>query len=318
MTLEQFKAFDLQLSALLASPPHANPELPLARARHDYFAALADYWLADPQAAGNRRQRLSAIMHQQLLAQIDLRSGDHTLGSGHAELIRTCLTSPLPSQRQPLPAAQRPQIYRPLLDITTPNWRSALHGAFVIVEGGPQGSMADPGQSSGYALLYSLSHGIEAFHDLADLHIELCERLDDPQQSRPLLHLLDSPADRDRAHNAERLRYEWFNDDLVQAQAQALIDAQYHALTQVWQAAAEQPEVNWPALQARLQHTADLLPWLDSRCALQTRYGLLLERNSPAWLRNASAEGLTHIMQTMQELVIAIDHAAAPGVLSHT
>ncbi|MGM9451550.1 hypothetical protein RRF55_28805, partial [Klebsiella sp. K47] len=39
-------------------------------------------------------------------------------------------------------------------------------------------------------------------------------------------------------------------------------------------------------------------------------------RNSPAWLKNASAQGLTHIMQTLQELVIAIDKAAAPGILS--
>lgn len=318
MTLEQFKAFDLQLSALLASPPQANSTLPLARARQDYFAALADYWLADPEATGNRRQRLSAILTAQLLAQIDLRIGDHTLGSGHAELIRTCLTAPLPSQRQHLPAAQRPQIYRPLLDITTPNWRSPLRGAWVIVEGGPQGSLADPRQPSEYALLYSLSHGIEAFHDLAELHLELCERLDDPLQSQPLLQLLDSQQDRDKAHNAERLRYEWFSDDLIEAQTQAVIDAQYSALTQVWQAVAEQPEVDWPALQRRLQRAADLLPWLDSRCALQTRYGLLLERNSPAWLKNASAQGLTYIMQTMQELVIAIDRAAAPGVLSHT
>ncbi|AIR88460.1 dermonecrotic toxin domain-containing protein [Pseudomonas cremoricolorata] len=316
MSLEQFKAFDLQLSQLLDAPPQPDPTLPLPRARQNYFAALTDYWLADPDGTGNRRQRLGSILRQQLLAQIDLRIGDHTLGSGHADLLRACLTSPLPAQRQQTPAAQRPQVYRPLLDITTPHWRSPLRGAFVIVEGGPEGSMADPGQPSEYALLYSLSHGIETFHDLAELHLELFERLDDPQQSRPLLHLLDSPADREKAHNAERLRYDWFNDDLIHAQAQAVIDAQYHALTQAWNTAAEQPALDWPALQDQLRRTADLLPWLDSRCALQTRYGLLLERNSPAWLKNASAQGLTHIMQTMQELVIAIDRAAAPGILS--
>lgn len=318
MSLEQFKAFDLQLSTLLASSPRPDPTLPLTRARQDYFAALADYWLANPDPAGNRRQRLIAIMRQQLLAQIDLRIGDHTLGSGHADLIRTCLNSPLPSQRQHLHTAQRPQVYRPVLDIATPNWRTPLRGAFVIVEGGPEGSRADPRQPSGYALLCSLSHGIEAFDDLAELHLELCERLDDPLQSTPLLRLLDSQEDRDKAHNAERLRYVWFNDDLVQAQVQTVINAQYHTLSHLWRQAAEQTDVDWPALQRRIEHTADLLPWLDSRCALQTRYGLLLERNSPAWLKNASAEGLAHIMQTMQELVIAIDQASAPGILSHT
>ncbi|WP_312936005.1 dermonecrotic toxin domain-containing protein [Pseudomonas sp.] len=316
MSLEHFKSFDQPLSALLAAAPLPDRNLSPLAARQQYFSALADYWLNAPPQGASRRTRLSALLREQLLAQIVLRVGDHTLGSGHAQLLTTCVNLPLPSQRQHLPSAARPQIYRPLLEITSPHWRNSLRGAFVIVEGGPEGTMPDPRQPSEYALLYSLSHGIEAFDSLADLHVELCERLDDPQQSRPLLRHLDSEQDRERAHNAQRLRYDWFNDDMLQAQAQAVIEGQYAALNGVWQDAAQASPLDWDALQTRLQEVGDLLPWVDSRSALQTRYGLLLERNSPAWLRNASAQGLTHIMQTLQELVIAIDQAAAPGILS--
>ncbi|MDZ5604100.1 hypothetical protein SJI00_15095 [Pseudomonas sp. RP23018S] len=317
MSLQHFISFDAQLSELLADTPLPDSTRPLLNARQHYFAELALYWLHSPAPEQSRRARLTELMRQQLLAQIALRIGDHTLGEGHADLLRACITLPLPSQRQHLPSAQRPQVYRPLLDITTPNWRSALRGAFVIVEGGPEGGMPDPGQPGEYALLCSLAHGIEAFDSLTELHVELCERLDDPQQSQALLQLMDSDSARARAHNAQRLRYDWFNDDMVQALGQAAIDAQHIALTRTWHDATQQMPVDWPALQRRLESAADVLPWLDSRCALQTRYGLLLERNSPAWLKNASAQGLTHIMQTMQELVIAIDRAAAPGILSH-
>ncbi|WP_054912543.1 dermonecrotic toxin domain-containing protein [Pseudomonas sp. NBRC 111127] len=315
MSLTHFKSFDAQLSALLTPPPAPDPSLPLLNARQRYFADLAQYWLGTASGE-SRRARLATLLRQQLLAQIALRSDDHTLGSSHAELVTCCANRPLPSQRQHLPAAQRPQIYRPVLDITTPNWRSYLPGTFVIVEGGPEGRMPDTRNTTDYALLCSLSHGIEAFDSLAELHTELCERLDDVQQSRPLLRHMSNEHDRDNARNAERLRYEWFNEDMIQAQVQALIDGQHAALTQAWQEAAQQAAVDWPKLTADLAEAADLLPWADSRSALQTRYGLLLERNSPAWLKNASAQGLTHIMQTLQELVIAIDKAAAPGILS--
>ncbi|MFS0825589.1 dermonecrotic toxin domain-containing protein [Pseudomonas phoenicis] len=316
MSLEHFKSFNLPLSALLTPPPPPDPTLPPLNARQRYFADLADYWLSGAPPETSRQARLSEILRQQLLAQIALREGDHTLGSGHAELMSSCVTLPLPSQRQHLPAAQRPQVYRPVLSITTPHWRSPLRGAFVIVEGGPEGGTPDPRQPGEYALLCSLSHGIEAFDSLAELHVELCERLDDPQQSRPLLRHLHSAEDRERACNAERLRYEWFNDDLVQAQVQDLIDGQRAALTALWDSAARSPSTDLSVLAEDLQTAADVLPWIDSRSALRTRYGLLLERNSPAWLRHASAQGLTHIMQTMQELVVAIDRASAPGILN--
>ncbi|WP_459206975.1 dermonecrotic toxin domain-containing protein [Pseudomonas sp. MLB6B] len=315
MSLEHFKSFDLPLSALLTPPPPPDPMLPLLNARQRYFADLADYWLSGTPPATSRQAQLSEILRQQLLAQIALREGDHTLGSNHAELMSSCVSLPLPSQRQHLPVAQRPQVYRPVLSITTPHWRCPLRGAFVIVEGGPEGGMPDPRQPGEYALLCSLPHGIEAFDSLAELHVELCERLDDPQQSRPLLRHLHSDEDRERACNAERLRYEWFNDDLVQALVQDLIDAQRTTLIALWESAARRSLVDLSILAEDLRTAADVVPWIDSRSALQTRYGLLLERNSPAWLRHASAQGLTHIMQTVQELVVAIDRASAPGIL---
>jgi len=317
MSLQHLKSFDRQLSALLTPLLPPDSSLSLIKARQHYFAALAEYWLGSDHGSENRRTQLAALLRLQLLAQIELRTDDHTLGSNHAELVRCCVETPLPYQRRHLPSAQRPQVYRPVLDIGTPNWRSHLPGAFVIVEGGPEGGMPDPLQPSDHALLCSLSHGIEAFDSLQELHVELCERLDDPYQSKPLLQHLTSDRDRDLARNAERLRYEWFNDDWVEAQVQALIDGQQAALTRVWQGAMLQYPVDSTALAANLQKAADLLPWADSRSALQTRYGLLLERNSPAWLRNASVQELTHIMQSIQELIIAIDRAAAPGILSH-
>ncbi|WP_236248427.1 dermonecrotic toxin domain-containing protein [Pseudomonas mosselii] len=317
MSLQHFQSFDQQLGTLLASPPYPDASLGWLNARQHFFASLSGYWLETGSGAESRQTRLVALLRQQLLAQVTLRLDDHTLGSNHAELLETCVQMPLPWQRQHLPEAQRPQVYRPLLDIATPHWRKYLPGVFVIVEGGPEGGTPDPRQTSNHALLCSLSHGIEAFEDLGQLHAELCERLDDPQQSRALLRHITSKRDRDLARNAERLRYEWFNDDLVQAQAQSLIDGQHARLVLVWENAALQSPVDWPTLRARVAEAGDLLPWADSRSALQTRYGLLLERNSPAWLKNASTQGLTHIMQTLQELVIAIDQAAAPGILNH-
>lgn len=317
MSLQQFIAFDQQLSDLLASPPSPDAQLPWLSARQRYFADLAQYWLDTDVTGQTRQARMTAVLREQMLAQITLRVGDHTLGSNHAELMETCIRLPLPWQRQHLGSAARPQVYRPVLDIGTPSWRSYLPGAFVIIEGGPEGRMPDPQQPSEYALLCSLSHGIEAFDDLAELHVELCERLDDPQQSQPLLRHMASDRDRDLALNAERLRYEWFSDDLLLAQAQVLIDGQRTRLTQVWEELAQRDPLDRAQLASRLQQAVDLLPWAGSQSALQTRYGLLLERNSPAWLKNASPQALTHIMQTMQELVIAIDRAAAPGILSH-
>lgn len=317
MSLQHFQAFDQQLSSLLTSPPRPDTSQPWLKARQRYFADLAEYWLDKGASTESRKARLITLLREQLLAQITLRVDDHTLGSNHADLLRTSIELPLPGQRQHLPHAERPQVYRPLLDIGTPHWREFLPGVFVIVEGGPEGSSPDPDHPSDYTVLCSLSHGIEAFDDLAELHTELCERLDDLQQSRPLLQLMASDDQRELARNAERLRYEWFNDDPLQLQAQALIDGQHARLTQAWESAAQASSLDWPTLATQLDTAADLLPLADSRSALQTRYALLLERNSPAWLKNTSAQGLTHIMQTMQELVIAIDKAAAPGILSH-
>ncbi|WP_322366156.1 hypothetical protein [Pseudomonas sp. Teo4] len=60
-----------------------------------------------------------------------------------------------------------------------------MPGLLVVMEQGPQGRLVDAQEQVGKVLLCSLAHGIEAFDSLADLHVELCERLEDPLQSAP-------------------------------------------------------------------------------------------------------------------------------------
>ena len=69
---------------------------------------------------------------------------------------------------------------------------------------------------------------------LAALHLELCERLDDPRQAPPLLRLLNRDDDVQRAPLAERLRYDWFADDAVEHQIERLHDAQRARLAATW------------------------------------------------------------------------------------
>lgn len=316
--LQQFESFDEPITALLAGPPRPTASDNPRRARQDYFASLASYWGQQDSNGISRRSRLSQLRLAQLLAEIDLRVDDQTLPAAHAALLRDCLDHPLPWQREALPAATRPQLYRPRLDITRPNWRAHLPGAIVIVQGGPQGQWLDHEQSTGVVVLCSLAHGIEAFKDLQALHTELCERLDDPIQSRPMLRLFPHARDRSCAHNAERLRYEWLSDDLLEIQVQSLLDAQHGHLGHAWQAALQANlAIGSQAFDERLQSAADMSAHSSSKAALPTRYALLLEKNSPAWVQNTSVQGLTHIMQTMQELVVAIEQAGAPGIPTH-
>ncbi|MEB8056592.1 dermonecrotic toxin domain-containing protein [Pseudomonas fulva] len=307
--LQHFESFDAAITALLSPLPSPDLQLPPVAGRQQFFGALADYWNLPDATGNNRRTRLIALRRQQLQAEMDLRITDATLEPVAASLLQTCLDQPMSWARQGIEASRRPQLYRLLLDCSRPNWRAYLPGAVLLVQGGVEGQMMTGDAVSGPALLCSLSHGIEAFADVQSLHLELCERLDDPLQSQPMLTLL-APADADRAHNAQRLRYDWLPDDLVEVQIQALIDAQHGRLNEAW---SSQP-MDQPGFAERLTKAADLLPWVTSKAAMPTRYGLLLEKHAPAWLKKTSTQGLTHIMQTMQELIVAIDQAAAPGI----
>ncbi|EKT4482224.1 hypothetical protein QEM02_002323 [Pseudomonas putida] len=309
--LELLEQIDRQIGELLDGLPTIDVAPPISFASRTWLhGELASFWATANEQGIPPRQQLLALRKALMLAEIELRLADQTLSTGQAELLRSCLDAPLPSQRRHLPLAERPQVYRVLLEDKRPNWRSYLPGALVIVAGTVEGTILTAEDSAGSALLCSLSQGIETFDSLAELHKELCERLEDPLQSRPLLHLyLDEQAE--RARRAKRLRYDWYADSLLEAQVDCAIEAQRQRLSEpgLWGIDTADRHTHLNKAMA-LQHEVGAKP------VLQTRYSQLLEKNLPNWLRNTPAHGLSHIMQTVQELVVTAERAAAPGVLS--
>lgn len=315
--LQRLEALDARITALQRGQPAPVDGLAPLQLRQRFFGDLALFWNAAPAAGQSRYQQLLQLRREQLLAELELRLADQTLGYDHIVLLRTCLASPLAWQRRHLPAMHRAQLYRPIFRSLSPNRRLPLRGALVLVAGSPEGSDAVPGTGSGLAVLCSLSHGIEAFANLAELHTELCERLDDPLQSQPLLQLLPRPEDQQLVQRADQLRYAWFAEDMVAQQVQDLIDVQRELLAMTWQNAWQHELAPDPAdFSAILANQQSLLGLMGCKHALATRYALLLEKHLPGWLRNTPAQGLAHIMQTMQELAGAISQAAAPGLLT--
>lgn len=288
-----------------------------ATLRQGLHARLASYWLARDDSGLSRVARLASLRRDQLFTEMRLRSHDQTLSVEHSQLLTTCLEYPQPWQRRHLPAASRPQLYRPLLSTSTPNWRCHLPGVLILTESGPEGHLLEAQASVGRVLLCSIAHGIEAFDSLAELHTELCERLEDPVQNTPLTQLLVTAAERQRTHRAERLRYDWYSEDLAEAQALAIRDAHGKRLTDAWQTAWDKSlQRHIEHLDAHLAKALDLHQTLGSQGPVATRYGLLLEKHMPDWLRSTSQQGVAHIMQAMQEQVAAIEAAAAPGILT--
>ncbi|QHG62925.1 dermonecrotic toxin domain-containing protein [Pseudomonas putida] len=307
--LQNLEALDARIAELQQGQPQLQESIAPDRQRQDFFAQLADFWSAPVEAGESRLEQLGQLRRAQLLAELELRLADHTLDADAAALLRTCLSLPLAWQRQNPPLAQ---VLRPVFSTLSPSRRCHLPGALVIVTATP-GQAVAPGDSTGNALLCTFSHGIEAFADLNQLHIELCERLDDPLQSQPLLALLAHPEERLLVQQADRLRYEWYADDPFAYQAQCLIDLQRLRLTEVWRS---QGKYATGQLHAHLDRAMDLTPLIGSEQPLSTRYALLLEKHLPPWLRKTSAQGLAHIMQTMQDLAGAIALASGPGILS--
>lgn len=315
--LQRLEALDQQLIALEQGKPELAGETEPAAIRQRFFGDLAAFW-NDPVEAGHSRARqLRELRHEQLLAELELRLADQTLDYSHISLLRTSLELPLPWQRNHLPDTHRAQVYRPVFNLSSPHGRLPLPGVLVLVADAPEGAVAEPATATGQALLCSVSHGVEGFANLAELHRELCERLDDPMQSRPMLQLLPRLQDQQLVRCADRLRYEWFTGDLVEHQATDVIDAQHQRLTIAWHAAwALDQNPDLPALKSTLSKQQSLTDLMGSQYALSTRYALLLEKHLPAWLRQSSTQSLTHIMQTIQELAGAITQAAAPGLLT--
>lgn len=285
--------------------------------RQGLHARLAAYWLERDSKGLTRTVRLAVLYRAQLDAEIRLRNTDQTLSVAHAQLLRTCLELPQAWQRRHLPIATRPQVYRLLLTSSAPNWRSHVPGFLVLTELGAEGQMLEHHEPVGRALLCSVAHGIEAFDNLNDLHNEVCERLEDPQQSEHLLKLMLDPAEQQRARRSERLRYDWYAEDLADYLATTLRDAQTRHLSHAWQLAWKQgKQRDIEQLDKALATALDIRQAVGSRGPLANRFGLLLEKHLPNWLRSTSRQGVTHIMQAMQEQVMAIEAASAPGILT--
>ncbi|PVZ37027.1 dermonecrotic toxin domain-containing protein [Pseudomonas sp. CC120222-01a] len=285
--------------------------------RQALHARLANYWMERGGNGLSRLVRLASHLRDRFEAEIRLRMTDQTLSPQHAQLLRTCIQMPYPWQRRQLPADMRPQIYRILLSSTAPNWRGYLPGFLVLTEQSLEGGLLEPHESVGRAMLCSIAHGIEAFDSLTALHQEVCERLEDPQQSEHLVKLMIDPAEQHSARQAERLRYDWYTDDLADYFAYATRDAQIKQLSHAWQTA-------WNRGQQRDiglfdQALAKALDWrgaVSSKGPMANRYGQLLEKHLPNWLRKTSAQGVAHIMQAMQEQIAAIEGASGPGILT--
>ncbi|MFG0634555.1 dermonecrotic toxin domain-containing protein [Pseudomonas sp. xss_2] len=285
--------------------------------RQTLHADLASYWLERDSKGLSREVRVASLRREQLFTEVRLRLSDQTLSPEHAQVLTTCLELALPWQRRHLPATRRPQLYRPLLCGTAPHWRSHLPGVLILTEQGPEGRLLDDQEPVGRVILCSIAHGIEAFDSLAELHVELCERLEDQQQNAPLCKLLVEPEQQRRTYRAERLRYDWYSEDLAQSQALAIRNAHAQRLTLAWQNAFGRGlQRDIERLDAELATSLDLRHELSSQGPLATRYGLLLEQHLPNWLRTTSQQGVAHIMQAMQEQVAAIQAAAAPGILT--
>ncbi|MDR6713303.1 hypothetical protein J2W83_002911 [Pseudomonas hunanensis] len=305
-----------QINALLEQLPVI--EQPLhnnLQTRRKIHSDLASYWSElNPQGL-NRRQSLIALRQLYLLAEIDLRVSDDTLSADQAAPLRACIEHPRAWQRQQIPAAKRPQVYRPVLENLQPHWRSYLPGAMVIISGTAEGTLLEADAQTGEVLLCCLSQGIEVFPSLKALHDELCERLDDPIQSKALLHLYADQQSAKQARLAARLRYEWYADDPIEAQVLQLIDTQRQRLNlpSLWDN-TQTPSTT--TRHAQVMAAIRLDNDLGTQATLNTRYSRLLEKHMPAWLRDADTQSLSHIMQTMQELVVASEMAAAPGILT--
>jgi len=315
--LHRLEQLDQQLTDLQQHLPRLQPDLPGPQMRRQLFNDLAGFWSDTAAPAPSRHEQLQRLRRQQLLAEIELRLADQTLHDDHIALLRTCLELPLGWQRHHLPAAVRAQIFRPVFSTLSPNHRLKIPGLLVLIAGAPANSAALPGQTLGKALLCGLGNGVEAFASLAELHQELCERIDDPVQGQSLLGLLGDPQQREKLAHADRLRYEHFDEDLVHHQAQAVVDVQQQRLTQAWTVAWQHgvaPDTE--TLDTALTQALDLAPLMDGRHALASRHALLLEKHLPAWQQQATPQALSHIMQTLQALAGAITQAAAPGILT--
>ncbi|MBO9551502.1 DUF6543 domain-containing protein [Pseudomonas sp.] len=310
LPLQRIDFLNDQVLALL----EAMPVVTLSpQSRQHLHGELAGYWASTDDQGRSRAVRLADIRRALMHAEADLRLTDQTLSADLAGVISIFLDLPHAWQRRHQPLAHRAQVYRPVLLRSSPASRVALPGMFVIVTGAAEGQNLEAGHVTGPVLLMGLAQGMEAYASLHALHQELCERLDDPLQGTPLLSLLVNDKQIENARQAERLRYEWYADDPLQAQVDCLLEAQRLRLNQTWSTLpANAPE----RAAEKLREAMALHVEAGSKALLDTRYAALLEKNLPDWLRSATPQALAHIMQGMQELIAAGEQVAAPGILT--
>lgn len=310
LPLQRIEFLHSQVLALLATMPVASVPLP---SRQQLHGELAAFWAATDGQGRSRSTRLADIRRAMMHAEADLRVADQTLSVELASTLSVFLDLPFAWQRHHQPLAGRAQAYRPVLARSRPAWRAALPGLFVIATGQPEGQDLQAQQATGPVLLWGLAQGLESYPSLQALHQELCERLDDPLQGGPLLQLLVEPSQIENARQADRLRYEWYADDPLQAQVEQLLASQLLRLNQAWPALQDAS----PQQAAQtLSEALALQTQAGSKALLDTRYAALLEKNLPNWLSSATPQALAHIMQGMQELVAIGEQVAAPGILT--
>lgn len=310
LPLQRIDFLHQMVLAMLKAMPAITHPLPSRQSLH---GELSTFWSTPDSQGRSRASGLADIRRAMMHAEADLRLADQTLSAEQASVISTFLDLPHAWQRRHQPLARRAQAYRPVLSRNSPAWRGALPGLFVIATGTAEGQDLEPDQATGPVLLWGLAQGVEAYPSLHDLHVELCERLDDPLQSPPLLRLLVDKIHIDNAGQADRLRYQWYADDPLQAQVDCLIEAQRRRLNHAW---AVLPTGEPQRASDGLREAMALNEEAGSKALLDTRYAALLERNLPNWLRSASPQALAHVMQGMQELIAAGEQVAAPGILT--
>ncbi|UVL61265.1 hypothetical protein LOY54_25240 [Pseudomonas sp. B21-032] len=288
--LERLEEIDSAIHSILADTPQ-GPYIKLGQWR----AALRQYYNQPfrPDSQQSRRERLRTLCAGQWQAEADLRLDDQTMSHAQHRLVSRIVTHPSAALRQGLPRAEQAQIKAVVLSASQPFWRTQLRSCLVITAA----------ETEDEVVLFSLAHGFEGFNNLQALTTELAERLDDEVQGAGLLDLL--PAERQlQCRSAQTMTLATQEQDVFQHLLDAVIAHQRRALKNAWHAAAAPgPAI---ALQTRL----------GSAGSLATRYSALLDRHMPPWFRSTPLQGLTHMMQSLQELASAIELASAPGLLT--
>lgn len=105
--LEQLEQIDRQIGDLLDGLPTLDPQYPINPDTRTWLhGELASFWTTADEHGETPRQKLLALRKALMLAEVELRLGDETLGYRSADQLWACLQQPLPSQRRHMPLAK--------------------------------------------------------------------------------------------------------------------------------------------------------------------------------------------------------------------